>query len=83
MVIESRMRIDPTLMHRVAVIGLGTLDVLRTTARWQACFQSEGWPAAELSGSRPGRHVTELLGVVAVIALAGLLGAFESARAAI
>ncbi|UVO30359.1 hypothetical protein [Bradyrhizobium arachidis] len=34
MVIESRMGIDPALMHRVAVIGLGTLDVLRTTARW-------------------------------------------------
>ncbi|SDJ88284.1 hypothetical protein SAMN05444171_0495 [Bradyrhizobium lablabi] len=42
-------RLDPGLMHRVAVIGAGTLDTCRTTARWSRLLA--------VGGSRHGEAI--------------------------
>ncbi|KRQ17424.1 hypothetical protein [Bradyrhizobium manausense] len=79
-VIVSRIDIDPALMHRVAVIGSCTLDVLRTSGDKPAFNLWDGPQQSYLDLVLAG-IVTELLGLVAVIVLDGLLGAFQTARA--
>ncbi|WFU40139.1 hypothetical protein QA640_38995 [Bradyrhizobium sp. CB82] len=78
-VVVSRIDIDPALMHRVAVIGSGTSTFCAQTvvSLLSTCgMAQQSYLDLVLAGV-----VTELLGLVAVIVLAGLLGAFETARA--
>jgi len=75
--IASRTGIDPALMHRVAVIGSGTLDILPHNGAVVSLLSICGLTHREsyLDIVMVG-IVTSLLALVAVIALGGILGSF-------
>ena len=77
MEIAARTGIDPALMHRVAVIGSGTLDILPHNGAVVSLLSICGLTHRDsyfdivMVGI-----VTSLLALVAVIVLGGILGSF-------
>jgi hypothetical protein len=72
MQLAHELGIDPALMHRVAVIGAGTLAASRTTCRGDAARRVRLDARQELLRHRDGRHRRRgIIALVAVIALRG------------
>ncbi|WP_456640384.1 GntP family permease [Bradyrhizobium sp. USDA 10063] len=81
MEIASRTGVDPALMHRVAVIGSGSLDLLPHNGAVVSLLSICGLTHREsYMGIVMVGIVSSLLALAAVIVLSGVLGSFEWAR---